>query len=64
MLFCFLADRSPEEKKMAFMLIYVDDIKLVAKSWLHKNSWSKWSAVIDMGEEEAEGSILGCKYTK
>ena len=47
---------------MAFLLVYVDDFKLVAPKGLHKELWIKLKGVVDMGEEEPEVRFLGCKY--
>ena len=52
-----------QPKIMAFMLVYVDDLKLVAKKGDHKVLWLKLKSVIDMGEEEPEARFLGCRYT-
>ena len=47
---------------MAFLLVYVDDFKLVARAEHQKELWRRLKAVIDMGEEEPESRFLGCKY--
>ena len=51
----------PEIK--AFMLVYVDDFKIVARKGDHDRLWNELKQVIDMGEEEEEQRFLGCHYS-
>ena len=50
----------PEIK--AFMLVYVDDFKMVAQKGDHDALWKELKEFIDMGEEEKH-RILGCHYS-
>ena len=46
-----------------FMLVYVDDFKIVAMKGDHNKLWDELKQVIDMGEEEEEHRFLGCHYS-
>ena len=51
----------PEIK--VFLLVYVDDFKLIARKGDHNELWKELKQVIDMGAEEEEHRFLGCHYS-
>ena len=45
------------------LLLYVDDLKVVARASEHKQIWKELRGAIHRGDEQVDERFLGCRYT-